>query len=49
MDAKADRRGSNFQISNQVTNTAAADRILRGWVKELAGHLGEVKDVDEDN
>ena len=48
MDAEADRRGAaNFQMSNRVTNTAAADRILRSWAKELVGHLGEVKDSDD--
>jgi hypothetical protein len=43
LDAQADRDYGTFQISNQVTNTAAADRILRGWAQELSAHLGEVK------
>lgn len=28
-------------IANKVTNVAAADRILRSWAEELAGHIGE--------
>jgi hypothetical protein len=48
MDAEADRMGgSSFQMSSSVSNTAAADRILRSWAKELVGHLGEVKDSDD--
>jgi hypothetical protein len=49
MDAEADRAGGGFAIgSNSVTNTAAADRILRSWARELVGHLGEVKNDGED-
>ena len=49
MDAQADRAAGGFAMTaNRVTNTAAADRILRSWARELAGHLGEVKnDGDE--
>jgi hypothetical protein len=44
-DAQADRRGgSSFQMSSSVTNTSAADRILRSWARELIDHLGEVKE-----
>ena len=49
MDAEADRgMGASFQLSNSVTNTAAAERILRSWARELAEHLGEVKNDGED-
>jgi len=48
MDAEADRMGStHFQMSSRATNTAAADRILRSWARELVGHLGEVNDSDD--
>jgi len=44
-DAQADRQGgSTFHMSSSVTNTSAADRILRSWAKELIAHLGEVKE-----
>jgi hypothetical protein len=44
-DAQADRQGgSTFQMSSNVTNTSAADRILRSWARELIDHLGEVKE-----
>ena len=49
MDAEADRAAGGFAMrANSVTNTAAADRILRSWARELAGHLGEVKNDGED-
>jgi hypothetical protein len=49
MDAEADRGAGGFAMSaNSVTNTAAADRILRSWARELVGHLGEVKNDGED-
>ena len=48
MDAEADRAAGGFAMTaNRVTNTAAAGRILRSWAKELAGHLGEVKNDGE--
>lgn len=44
MDGEADRAAGGFAMqANRVTNTAAADRILRSWARELAEHLGEVK------
>jgi len=43
IDAEADRE-SFAQQANRVTNRAAADRILRSWAKELADHLGAVKE-----
>jgi len=49
MDAEADRTAGGFAMrANSVTNTAAADRILRSWAREMVGHLGEVKNVGED-
>jgi len=49
MDAQADRGTGGFAMAaSRVSNTAAADRILRGWARELAGHLGEVKSDGED-
>jgi len=39
---EAGNTGGTFQISSSVSNKAAADRVLRSWAKELAGHLGEV-------
>ena len=41
IDAQGDRE-TFAQRSSRVTNKAAADRILRGWANELAGHLGTV-------
>ncbi len=43
IDAQADRDFGSFQMSSSVSNTAAADRILRDWASELAAHFGEVK------
>ena len=49
MDSQADRAPGGFaMMSSRVTNTAAANRILRGWASELAGHLGEVHSHDEE-
>ena len=50
MDAQADREGF-AQLANRVTNKAAADRILRSWASELAGHLGAAREdtaIDEE-
>ncbi len=38
----AGHAGGTFQISSSVSNKVAADRVLKSWAKELAGHLGEV-------
>lgn len=38
MDAEADDEGF-AQAANRVTNTAAADRILSEWAKQLRDHL----------
>jgi hypothetical protein len=38
LDAQADQQGF-AQSANRVTNTAAADTILRKWASELRGHL----------
>lgn len=42
IDAESDDSGFAMQ-ANRVTNKAEADRIMRSWARELAGHLGEVK------
>ncbi len=34
--------GQTFRMSSSVSNKAAAERVLKSWAKELAGHLGEV-------
>lgn len=34
--------GFGVEAANQVTNKAAADRIISRWAELLAGHLGEV-------
>ena len=43
MDAQASDHGFAMQ-ANRVTNRAEADQILRGWAKELAEHLGAVRE-----
>jgi hypothetical protein len=44
LDRKADRANSGFYTwSNSVTNTAAAQRILRGWAKILVDALNEAR------
>jgi hypothetical protein len=42
MDAEADNDAFAKQ-ANRVTNTQAADRILRDWAQELRGRLDEIK------
>jgi len=42
MDAEADRQPF-AQTANRVTNTAAADTILKSWADELVGHLNAVR------
>lgn len=42
-DAEALRTGGSWQISNSVTNRAAADRVMKKWADELVSHLGAVK------
>jgi Protein of unknown function (DUF3313) len=42
MDAKADQQGF-AQPANRVTNTAAADAILKSWADELRDHLEAVR------
>jgi len=44
LDARADR-DSLAQVSNSVTNKAAADRILRTWARQLRENLDAVKTV----
>jgi len=36
------RVAPSMSYANRVTNIAAADRVLKGWAKELSSHLGEV-------
>lgn len=42
VDAEADPDMGPVR-ADRVTNTAAADRILRRWAEELAGHLGDTQ------
>ena len=42
MDAEASDMGFARQ-AKRVTNKAEADKILRGWARELADHLGETE------
>jgi len=42
MDAEADQQPF-AQTANRVTNTAAADTILKSWADELVGHLNAVR------
>jgi len=41
MDAEADQQPF-AQPASRVTNTAAADTILKSWADELVGHLDAV-------
>jgi hypothetical protein len=41
MDAQADPEAI-AQLANRVTNTAAADAILKSWADEVRGHLDAV-------
>jgi len=43
MDAEAADRGFAMQ-ANRVMNKSEADRVLRGWARELAEHLGPVRE-----
>jgi len=44
MDAQnAGRRAPSMSYATSVTNIAAADRILKNWATELAGHFGAAK------
>jgi hypothetical protein len=44
MDAQGDRE--SFAVrANRATNKAAADRILSGWARELAAHLGAAREA----
>ena len=44
MDRKADRSNDGFYTwTNRATNTAAADRILKGWAKILVDALDEAR------
>lgn len=43
IDAEASDRGIATE-ANRVTNKAEADRVLKNWAQELAGHLGAVQE-----
>jgi hypothetical protein len=43
IDAKASDRAFAFEAT-RTTNKAEADRILREWARELAGHIGAVRE-----
>jgi len=43
VDPEAGQEGGLAFNANRVTNTAAADRILRFWADLLSSHLGSVK------
>lgn len=50
MDAKdAGRMAPSMGMSNSVTNISDADRILKSWATELAGHLGAETTASTDN
>lgn len=41
-DAEAVSNAGSFAIANRVTNTAAANRVIKAWADELIDHLGSV-------
>jgi len=41
-DAEALSNAGSFEIANRVTNTAAANRVIKAWPDELIDHLGSV-------
>lgn len=43
MDAEADDHGGFAMEATRTRNKAEADRVLRNWARELAGHLGEAQ------
>ena len=43
MDAESADRGGLAMEATRMRNKAEADRVLRSWAKELAGHLGEAQ------
>lgn len=48
VDAQAARGLGNFQVSNSVTNTSDADRILRKWADILRSNLGDLTENSGD-
>jgi len=49
MDAKSDSRNAPMMMrQTRVNNIAAADRMLKGWATELAGHFGAVTKIEEE-
>jgi hypothetical protein len=48
MDAKdAGRQSPSMSYATRVSNIAAADRMLKSWANELAGHFGAVTKPEE--
>lgn len=48
MDAKSGNRNAPTMMhQSRVNNIAAADRMLKGWATELAGHFGAVTKIEE--
>jgi hypothetical protein len=43
MDAESGDRDGFARQANRVTNKAEADRVIRGWAKELVEHLKEAQ------
>ena len=43
MDAQSADRGGLAMEATRTRNKVEADRVLRSWAKELAGHLGDVQ------
>jgi len=48
MDPQAARNLGTFRITNSVTNTADADRIIRKWADILRSHLGDLTEDSGD-
>jgi hypothetical protein len=47
MDAKSARRtGPNMSYSTRTTNIQEADRMLKSWANEIAGHFNTAKETD---
>jgi len=46
IDPQADRDDVGFDEASRVSNTAAADRIMRRWADALRSHLGDIKGAD---
>jgi len=49
IDPQAARNFGTFQMTNSVTNTADADRIIRKWADILRSHLGDLTENSGDD